>query len=170
MPPPPPIPEKFQQSGSSLSASGPMSPSQVIALAREAMRTAIRDNESQAAEASGVSTELKPGVTVDLSRRNIQQLPDEVVDIIKNELERYVSPYFPVFLKVPREMSYTDNCGSRLALSHNKLASFPTRFSECTSLRYLNVRNNHIKEFPLPVNTVFRQYTLLMPRANRLTS
>lgn len=52
------------------------------------MRSAIRDNESQAAEASGVSTELKPGVTVDLSRRNIQQLPDEVVDIIKNELER----------------------------------------------------------------------------------
>ncbi|KAI4592367.1 RAM signaling network component [Pestalotiopsis sp. 9143b] len=127
MPPPPPIPEKYSQSSSSsLSASGPMSASQVIALAREAMRSAIRDNESQAAEASGVSTELKPGVTVDLSRRNIQQLPDEVVDIIKNELER-------------------------LALSHNKLSSFPARFSECTSLRYLNVRNNYMKEFPLPL-------------------
>lgn len=69
-----------------------MSANQVIALAREAMRSAIRDNESQAAEASGVSTELKPGVTIDLSRRNIQELPDEVVDIIKKELERCVSP------------------------------------------------------------------------------
>ncbi|KAH8678152.1 RAM signaling pathway protein [Xylariales sp. PMI_506] len=130
MPPPPPIPEKFHASmnswGSTLSANGALSAGQVINLAREAMKTALRDNESQAAEASGVSTELKPGVTVDLSRKNIQELPDEVVDIIKHELER-------------------------LALSHNKISSFPARFSECTSLRYLNVRNNFIKEFPLPL-------------------
>lgn len=88
------------------------------------MKEALQDNESQAAEASGVSNELKPGVTIDLSRLNIQSLPDEVVDIIKNELER-------------------------LALSHNKLTSFPSRFSECTSLRYLNVRSNRIEKFPL---------------------
>ncbi|KAI1163143.1 RAM signaling pathway protein [Nemania serpens] len=112
--PPPPIPEKYA-----------LPPSQVVVtLAREAMKTALQDNESQAAEASGVSNRLKPGVTIDLSRRNIQYLPDEVVDIIKNELER-------------------------LALSHNKLTSFPARFSECTSLRYLNVRNNRIEKFPL---------------------
>ncbi|TGJ84236.1 hypothetical protein E0Z10_g4541 [Xylaria hypoxylon] len=127
-PPPPPIPEKYNVSpavfGATLSASAPMSSPQVINLAREAMRNALQDNESQAAEASGVSTELKPGITIDLSRLNIQYLPDEVVDVIKNELER-------------------------LALSHNKLTSFPARFSECTSLRYLNVRNNRIEEFPL---------------------
>lgn len=40
----------------------------------------------------------------------------------------------------------------RLALSHNKIATFPARFSECTLLRYLNVRNNRITEFPLPVS------------------
>lgn len=109
-----------------LSATAPLSAGQVISLAREAMKAALRDNESQAAEASGFSNELKPGVTIDLSRKNIQELPEEVVDIIKNELER-------------------------LALSHNKLSSFPARFAECTSLRYLNVRNNYIKEFPLPL-------------------
>ncbi|KAI1175160.1 RAM signaling pathway protein [Nemania sp. FL0916] len=134
-PPPPPIPEKYMPDkynvpvphaglGASLSASAPMSAAQVISHAREAMKDALRENESQAAEASGLSTEHKPGVTIDLSRKNIQHLPDEVVDIIKNELER-------------------------LALSHNKLTSFPTRFSECTSLRYLNVRNNRIEVFPL---------------------
>ncbi|KAI1753169.1 RAM signaling pathway protein [Xylaria castorea] len=126
--PPPPIPEKYNVPsgvfGATLSASAPMSSAQVINLAREAMKAALQDNESQAAEASGVSNELKPGVTIDLSRLNIQYLPDEVVDIIKNELER-------------------------LALSHNKLTSFPARFSECTSLRYLNVRNNRIEKFPL---------------------
>ncbi|KAI1329359.1 RAM signaling pathway protein [Xylariaceae sp. FL0255] len=116
--PPPPIPAKYSAS------SNPMSSVQVINLAREEMKAALKDNESQAAEASVVGNEHRPGVTIDLSRLNIHSLPDEVVDIIKNELER-------------------------LALSHNKLTTFPARFSECTSLRYLNVRNNYIKEFPL---------------------
>ncbi len=61
-------------------------------LAREAMNNAIQENESQAAEASGVSNELKPGITIDLSRKKIQELPDEVVDIFKHELERLVEP------------------------------------------------------------------------------
>jgi len=46
------------------------------------------ENEAKNAEASGVSDNLKPGLTVDLSRKKIQSLPDEVVDIIKDELER----------------------------------------------------------------------------------
>lgn len=54
------------------------------------MTNAIQENESQAAEASGVSNELKPGITIDLSRKKIQELPDEVVDIFKHELERLV--------------------------------------------------------------------------------
>lgn len=60
------------------------------------MRKALQENENQAAEASAVSTELKPGVTIDLSRKGIQKLPEEVVDIIKNELER------SVYLGTPR--------------------------------------------------------------------
>lgn len=48
-----------------------------------------------------------------------------------------------------------DNPPPRLALSHNFLQSFPVRFAECTSLRYLNVRQNEISEFPLPVSTCF---------------
>ncbi|TDZ68019.1 Leucine-rich repeat-containing protein sog2 [Colletotrichum trifolii] len=131
VPPPPPLPPmpkdlRSLPGASSLSASAPMTSAQVIALARDAMQSALHENESQAAEASAVSNELKPGVTIDLSRKGIQRLPDEVVDIIKNELER-------------------------LALSHNQVNSFPARFSECTSLRYLNVRNNQIREFPLPL-------------------
>ena len=54
------------------------------------MNNAIQENESQAAEASGVSNELKPGITIDLSRKKIYELPDEVVDIFKHELERLV--------------------------------------------------------------------------------
>lgn len=64
-----------------------MSSSQVIALARDAMQNALLDNEQQSA---AVNSDLKPGVTIDLSRKGIQKLPEEVVDIIKNELERLV--------------------------------------------------------------------------------
>lgn len=99
-----------------------MSSNQVIALVKEAMDNALEQHRTQAGEASDLVT----GVTIDLSRKNIQKLPDEIVDIIKNELER-------------------------LALSHNSLSTFPLRFSECTSLRYLNVRYNQIREFPLPL-------------------
>jgi hypothetical protein len=67
----------------------PISAAQVVQLAKEAMKNALDENETKAAEASGVSNELKPGVTIDLSHKNIQKFPDEVVDIIKIELERY---------------------------------------------------------------------------------
>ncbi len=88
--PVPPVPPlwDFASNSTTLSTNPPLSSSQVIALARESMRAALDDNQTQAAEASGVSNELKPGLTIDLSRKNIQKLPDEVVDIIKNELER----------------------------------------------------------------------------------
>lgn len=59
------------------------------------MKKAVEENESQAAEASGVSNDLKPGVTVNLSHKNIQKLPEEVVDIIKDQLERYVGSLHP---------------------------------------------------------------------------
>jgi len=87
--PPPPVPSlrDASTSNSSLSASQPLSANQVLALAKEAMRAA-HDNEAKAAAASGVSNTLKSGLTVDLSRKKIAKLPEEIVDIIKDELER----------------------------------------------------------------------------------
>lgn len=96
LPPPPPITlrrppnsnVRQAPSSSNLQAQLPIGAGQVIALAREAMKNALEENKNQAAEASAVSNALKPGVTIDLSHRSIQRFPDEVVDIIKNELER----------------------------------------------------------------------------------
>lgn len=93
-PPPPPIPNlRNAPSNATLSASSPItSPAQVIALAREAMQTAL-ESEGQAAEVGAAGTGLRAGVTVDLSRKGIQRLPEEVVDIVKDQLERY-APHF----------------------------------------------------------------------------
>lgn len=58
---------------------------------REALQNALYEAETQAQTASGVSADIKTGVTIDLSRKNIQNLPDEVIDIIKGPIERYVA-------------------------------------------------------------------------------
>lgn len=92
-----PQPIQHTPSNSSLSSTQiPISAGQVVALAREAMRNALDEHQSQVAEASDVSDEMKPGVTVDLSHKQIQRFPEEVVDIIKNELERCVLAPDPV--------------------------------------------------------------------------
>jgi len=144
--PPPPVPAVPKDvPASSLSAGQPLSPSQVLALARDAMRAA-REVEANAVAVEGSG--LMPGLTIDLSRKRIHTLPEEIVDVIKDELERYDC----------RCRCVTDCLGqriltdSRFALSHNYLTTFPSRFSECTMLRYLNVRQNRIKEFPLVVS------------------
>jgi len=56
------------------------------------MRDALRDNDQQAGDTTGVNSDMQPGLTIDLSRKNIQKLPDEVVDIIKDKLERLATP------------------------------------------------------------------------------
>ena len=51
------------------------------------MRKAIEE-ESQVAEANAAVAGINTGVTVDLSRKNIRELPDEAVDLMKTELQR----------------------------------------------------------------------------------
>lgn len=88
IPPPPPPPIPNVRGAGTLTASAPIAASQVIALAREAMKDALRHTDQQAGDGIDMSNDLKPGLTIDLSRKNIQKLPDEVVDVIMNKLER----------------------------------------------------------------------------------
>lgn len=104
VPPVPPLPDlRTVPSSSALSAAAsvvpgtptvsgpPASPAKVVSLFTDAIQNALQENEAQAqrAEGGGTGSELKPGVTIDLSRQGIRELPEEVVDVIKHELERY---------------------------------------------------------------------------------
>jgi hypothetical protein len=143
----PPLPKlPSMPSNSSLLVPPALSSSQVINVVRDAMKAALDENDTQASDATGMTNELRPGVTINLSHKNIAKLPDDIVDIIKDQLERYVKTDRCEVVKL------TEYPPCSLALSHNALTAFPTRFSECTSLRYLNVRNNRIKDFPMPVS------------------
>lgn len=78
------------------SSGQPPTDEEVIDMAREAIE--LSRDEMRRGRDGVLSTDLQqPGATVDLGHRNIARLPDEVVDIIKDEIERYVWFQFSLF-------------------------------------------------------------------------
>ncbi|KAK4549610.1 hypothetical protein LTR36_004911 [Oleoguttula mirabilis] len=71
-------------------------------------------------------SQSQTGATLDLSHKNIQALPVEVIVLIKDRVER-------------------------LALSHNPQIAVPSQIVQCDRLRYLNIRWNQLKHFPTAV-------------------
>ncbi|KAK5127644.1 hypothetical protein LTR85_006985 [Meristemomyces frigidus] len=88
-----------------------------------------KELDADAERQSKVSTtgidalESQTGATLDLSHKNIQALPVEVIVLIKDRVER-------------------------LALSHNPQIAVPSQIVQCDRLRYLNIRWNQLKHFP----------------------
>ncbi|KAL1797397.1 hypothetical protein ACET3X_004003 [Alternaria dauci] len=105
----------------------PISDDEVVALTKAAFEHSRQDiNHRAAAETPRElqqQQQQQPGITIDLGHKNIARLPDEVIDVIRAEIER-------------------------LALSHNLLSTLPSRLIECRRLRYLNVRYNAMREIP----------------------
>lgn len=100
----------------------PLSDDEVVALVRKTIEQA-REDTTRRTEPDVVKDLAQPGITIDLGHHAIRRLPEEVIDIIKADIER-------------------------LALSHNSFSTLPLRMSECARLRYLNVRYNALREFP----------------------
>ena len=92
-------------------------------LFRSKVEDARQDTEHALAGNEDVSEAVRPKLTLDLGHSKIARLPENVVDIIKAEVER-------------------------LSLSHNQIWHIPLRFAECSQLRYLNIRTNVFREIP----------------------
>ncbi|KAF2737319.1 cell morphogenesis protein-like protein Sog2 [Polyplosphaeria fusca] len=112
----------------------PLSDDDVVALAKAAIEQSREDIKQRAVTDTATATapapaprelqqQQQPGITIDLGNNNIARLPDDVIDVIRAEIER-------------------------LALSHNQLTTLPFRLAECRRLRYLNVRYNSMREIP----------------------
>lgn len=97
-----------------------------IELARKAVETGREDTQNALAGNEAVSEAVRPKLTIDLGHANITRIPEPVVDLIKDEVER-------------------------LSLSHNQIWHVPYRFAECSQLRYLNIRTNFFRDFPKAV-------------------
>ncbi|KZF25732.1 hypothetical protein L228DRAFT_280952 [Xylona heveae TC161] len=106
----------------------PTSDEELLVIVREAVEVARR--EAQVAQVSDTDADnaevggrLKPGLTIDLGHKQIEKFTEDVVNVIKDDIER-------------------------LALPHNQIRQFPSNFAQCSHLRYLNVRYNDLRSFP----------------------
>ena len=120
----------------------PIPDEEVVALAKAAFSHSRQDISQRGPDAPREVQQQHTGITIDLGHKNIARLPDEVIDVIRTEIERCV-PVDPGF------SSHAD--AARLALSHNLLQTLPSRLIECKRLRYLNVRYNAMREIPSAV-------------------
>jgi len=68
----------------------PISDDEVVALTKAAFEHSRQDiNHRAAAETPRELQQQQPGITIDLGHKNIARLPDEVIDVIRAEIERY---------------------------------------------------------------------------------
>lgn len=72
------------------SNSKPLSHEETIELARRAVESGIQDTKRSLAGSEAVTDVVKPKLTIDLGHSHIVRIPEPVVDIIKDEVERYV--------------------------------------------------------------------------------
>lgn len=67
-----------------------LSHEETIDLARRAVESGIQDTKRSLAGSEAVTDVVKPKLTIDLGHSHIVRMPEPVVDIIKDEVERYV--------------------------------------------------------------------------------
>lgn len=67
-----------------------LSQEEVIKLARHSVENGIQETKRSLAGNEAVSDVVKPKLTIDLGHSNIGHVPETVVDIIKDEVERCV--------------------------------------------------------------------------------
>ncbi|KAL1635479.1 RAM signaling network component [Diplodia intermedia] len=119
----------------------PLSDDEVVALVRKTIEQ-VREDTTRRTEPDVVKDLAQPGITIDLGHHGIRRLPEDVIDIIKADIERCVAA------TLLRQEPAAGEADDWLALSHNSFSTLPLRMSECARLRYLNVRYNALREFP----------------------
>lgn len=82
--------------GTSHGAPPLLSQEEVIELARRSVDNGVQETKRSLAGNEAVSDVVKPKLTIDLGHSNISRIPEAVVDIIKDEVERCVINMTPV--------------------------------------------------------------------------
>lgn len=76
-------------SGDTLAGPKILSLDETVELARKAVEAARKDTQNALAGNEAVSEVVRPKLTIDLGHSNITRIPEPVVDLIKDDVERY---------------------------------------------------------------------------------
>jgi hypothetical protein len=79
-------------SNDSTSSQQVLEDAQVIEIAKAAFEHSRSDLRAAAESAPREVQQQQPGITIDLGHKNIARLPDEVIDVIRDEIERCLCP------------------------------------------------------------------------------
>lgn len=132
-PPPPPPPPSPASSMEAEDERAPPSREELLALVKSEVKKGGTDPSLETTELDEVSRDAVRRLhncDINLSRRNLRELGEELIDEMKDVV-------------------------TRLALHRNHLTGLSglgPRIQECTMLKYLVLRNNDIREFPRDVS------------------
>ncbi|KAK3632373.1 RAM signaling network component [Elasticomyces elasticus] len=121
-----------------------MTVADLVAYTKKELDTDAERQSKVSAEGAAGDLQSQTGATLDLSHKNINALPVEVIVLIRDKVER-------------------------LALSHNPQIAVPSQIVLCDRLRYLNIRWNQLKHFPEAVLQL-SSLEILDISKNRITS
>jgi hypothetical protein len=88
----------------------PIPDEEVVALAKAAFSHSRQDISQRGPDAPREVQQQHTGITIDLGHKNIARLPDEVIDVIRTEIERCVpvNPCRPSWT-LSRDMRWPQN-------------------------------------------------------------
>ncbi|GAA5880561.1 hypothetical protein JCM3774_002010 [Rhodotorula dairenensis] len=107
--------------------------------------------------------------TVDLSHRRIAEVPVEVVDELKNEVEKLALGY-NLLRDLPPQFAQFGNRLKYLNIRVNLLTTFPAVLCEMPSLEILDISRNKIRKLPATPGTLVRLkvFSIAKNRVKRL--
>ena len=104
-----------------LAVSQNLRPEDTVGIFQDALETARQGLSLSENEKYGGA--MKDRLLINLQYRGLRDLPPGVIDLIREDVDR-------------------------LKLSHNQIYQVPPQIDQCIHLRYLNIRNNDLTEFP----------------------
>jgi len=105
-----------------------LSPFEVTDLVRSVVEKGRQETQRSLAGNEGISEAVELKLTIDLGHQNIQTIPDEVVNIIKDEVARYVSfalSRYELHVVPQHGLAIPKYGGYCMSLSTNSYADFP---------------------------------------------
>ena len=79
---------RYAPNQQSISSQPPIPAGAVISLVEDALEAARADTQRNVTGLGQTTGDIRAGFTIELSRKNIQFIPEEVVDLIKDDIER----------------------------------------------------------------------------------